>query len=360
MAFVKTAAGIQARAYWPTWKTDLKLFIKMCEPCSRYHRGAVKRQAPLQTPLVGEPWERVSIDITGPHPRSSRGKVYILTVVDHFSKWAEAFAIPNHTAPTVANVLVSQVFSKFGTPKQILSDQGPEFESDLFKDLMKWLEIDKIRCSPYKPSTNSVCERFHRTLNSMLAKVVRESQRDWDDRLPLVMAAYRASPHSSTGYSPNRLFLGRETRMPLDLVMGVPKEEADHCVNIDAFVQRAKEDAEMCYEQARDELKVASERRKRTYDIRVKKAEFQVGDWVWYWYPRRYVKRSPKWQKMYVGPFLIVRVIEPVNYVIQRSAHTKPMVVHADKLKKCFGSTPDSWITTQSHNGTTPDAYACC
>jgi len=137
-------------------------------------------------------------------------------------KWAETFALSNHTALTVAKVLVTQVFSKFGTPKQILSDQGPEFESELFKDVMKWLEIDKIRCSPYRPSTNSACERFHRTLNSMLAMVVKESQRDWDNHLPIVMAAYRASPHGSTGYSPNRLFLGRETRMPLDLIIGAP------------------------------------------------------------------------------------------------------------------------------------------
>jgi len=114
LAYAKTASGMQSRAYWPTWKTDLALFLKMCEPCSRYHRGTIKRQAPLQTPHLGEPWERVS---TGPHPRSSSGKVFILTVVDHFSKWAEAFALSNHTAPTVAKVLVTQVFSKFGTPK---------------------------------------------------------------------------------------------------------------------------------------------------------------------------------------------------------------------------------------------------
>ena len=116
----------------------------------------------------------------------------------------------------------------------------------------------------------------------MLAKVIKESQRDWDDRLPLVMAAYRASPHSATGYSPNRLFLGRETRMPLDLVMGVPMEEVNHQLNIDAFVQKAKEDAETCYELAREELKIAAERRKKAYDLRVRKADFQVGDWVWY------------------------------------------------------------------------------
>lgn len=225
-----------------------------------------------------------------------------------------------------------------------MSDQGPEFESDLFKELMRWMEIDKIRCSPYRPSTNAACERFHRTLNSMLGKIVKESQRDWDEKLPQVMAAYRASPHSSTGFSPNQLFLGRETRMPLDLIMGVPPEDNGQLQSIDDFIQRAKEDAEACYELARKELQVAAERRKKMYDVRVKKTAFALGDWVWYYCPRRYTKRSPKWQKMYDGPFLVIRVIKPVNYMIQRSPRARIIVVHVDKLKKCFGNTPTSWL----------------
>jgi transposase InsO family protein len=119
---------------------------------------------------------------------------------------------------------------------QLLTDRGPEFESELFTQFMRWMEIDKLRTTAYKPSTNGVVERFHRTLNSMLGKVVSESQRDWDERLPLVMAAYRASPHSSTGLSPNRLFLGRENRMPLDLIMGLPVGD----VRVDRSTRRVR------------------------------------------------------------------------------------------------------------------------
>ena len=156
------------------------------------------------------------------------------------------------------------------------------------------MEIDKLRTTPYKPSTNGVVEQFHRTLNSMLGKVVNETQRDWDERLPLVLAAYRASTHSSTGFTPNRLFLGREVRMPLDLVMGVSEEESETVRSADDFIRETRERAEDCYEVAREHLRIAAERRKKSYDIRVRKTEFAVGDWVWYWYPRRYQKKSPK------------------------------------------------------------------
>jgi transposase InsO family protein len=165
-----TAAVVQSRAYWPTLSSDLDVFMRQCEPCARYHRGNVRHQVPMQTPMVGEPWERVSIDITGPHLRSARGNQYILTLIDHFSKWGEAVPLVNHTAPTVARALLIHVFSRFGTPRQLLSDRGPEFESALFGQLMRWLDIDKLRTTPYKPSTNGAVERFHRMLNSMLAR----------------------------------------------------------------------------------------------------------------------------------------------------------------------------------------------
>lgn len=178
----------------------------------------------------------------------------------------------------------------------------------------------------------------------MLGKVVCDSQRDWDERLPLVLAAYRASPHSSTGMSPNRLLLGRENRMPLDLVMGLPVIEGDGNENLDNYVAEMKERAEEAYCRAREHLQTAAERRKTDYDIRVKEQRFNVGDWVWYHYPRRYQGKSPKWQKNYIGPYLVVRVIEPSNYVLQKSSRAKPFVVHVDKIKICHNPLTPNWL----------------
>jgi len=245
--------------------------------------------------------EKVSIDITGSHTRSSRQNQYILTCIDSFSKWAEAIPLKNHTAPTVARALMTHVFSRFGAPQQLLSDRGPEFQSELFVQLLKWMEIDKLNTSPYQPSTNGEVERFHRTLNSMLGKVVADSQRDWDDRLPTVLAAYRASPHRSTGYSPNRLFLGREVRMPLDLIMGLPPEKTESYATINDFVGETQKQMASDYECARGHLGVAAQRRKEAYDVRARKATFTVGDWVWYWYPQEVSVEVTEMAKMLHG-----------------------------------------------------------
>jgi hypothetical protein len=192
----KTEDQISRRAYWPTWKSDLKLWMKKCGPCAQYHRGSAPRQAYLNPFPAGVPFELMSMDITGPHPRSRDGNEYILTILDSFTKWAEAFAIRHHTATVVTKKLV-EVFARYGTPLRLLSDQGAEFESAVMAELCKAYQIEKIRTTGYKPSTNGGVERFHRTLNSMLGKVVDESQKDCDRRLPQVMSAYNATVHQS-------------------------------------------------------------------------------------------------------------------------------------------------------------------
>ena len=181
----------------------------------------------------------------------------------------------------------------------------------------------------------------------MLGKAVSGTQRDWDERLPLILAAYRATPHEATGMSPNKLFLGREVRMPIDLVMGLPPEESLKGMDTHEYLIKLHQDASESYQLARKHLRANAERRKKAYDVRVKTEQFNVGDWVYYYYPRRFQSRSAKWQKSYIGPYLIVRVIEPVNCVLQKTAKSKPFVAHFDKLKKCYGTTPAAWVSNE-------------
>jgi transposase InsO family protein len=340
----RTQAQVQLRGYWVGWSDAVARYCSRCPECTQYHRGKPKRQGLLQPMMVGEPFERLAIDITGPHPKSRAGHVYILTAIDPFTKWAEAMPLRNHEAPTVARALLENVFSRFGIPMQLLSDRGSEFESRLMQELCRTLEVQKIRTTAYKPSTNGGLERFHRTLNSMLAKVVETNQRDWSERLPQVMAAYRASRHESTGYSPNMLTLGREVRAPVDILFGVPREEEIEWRSMNDFVDCKIQIMRESFQLVREQLGKAAEKSKKYYDLRVKSAEYSVNQWVWHYSPRRYVKRSPKWQRMYDGPYLVIRVINAVNYVIQKSPKSIPFVTHIDKLKPCLGNTPVSWL----------------
>jgi len=122
--------------------------------------------------------ERCHVDIIGPHPRTAGGSQYILTCADAFSKWAEAFAIPNREAKNVAGVLAEQIFCCLGTPVALLADNAGELDGRLTQEVCRLLDVDKQHTSYYHPETNSVAEQFHGTLNTMMGRMVSEQQRD--------------------------------------------------------------------------------------------------------------------------------------------------------------------------------------
>jgi len=94
----------------------------------------------------------------------------------------------------------------------------------------------------------------------------------------------------------------------------------------------------------------AAERSKKRYDMRVKPTTYKVGDWVYYFCPRHRVGQSPKWQRFYSGPFLVIELLGAVNLSIQKSARANPMVVYIDKVKQCMGETPVSWLSGDEYN----------
>ena len=217
---LKTQHQVQRRAYWFTWKSDVLRYCDRCTQCVTYHRGGAPKRGFLQPFITGAPMEIISIDICGPFPKSEKSNRFIITVVDHFSKYAAAYCVPNHTAEIVACKLMQGWISTMGTPYEILTDQGTEFESKLFQELCRVMNIDKIRTSVYRPSTNAIVERFHRSLNSILAKIMNDHQGTWDDYVPFAISAYNNSKHASTNESPNKLIFGRELTNPIDLVLG--------------------------------------------------------------------------------------------------------------------------------------------
>ena len=161
--------------------------------------------------------DRVATDLLGPFPVTERTNKYILVVQDQFSKWTEAYAVPDITAETVTRKIVCEFISRFGTPLDLHSDQGRNYEAKLYKVMCKLLKIHKTRTTSFHPSRNGGVERLNSTLLSMITAFIDEDQSNWDAYLHLLTAAYRSCEHASTGYSPNRLMLGREENLPIHL-----------------------------------------------------------------------------------------------------------------------------------------------
>ena len=123
-------------------------WCKSCELCAARKSPPRKRKAKLQTELSSHPFQRVAMDILGPLPQSVRGSKYILVIGDYFTKWMEAFAIPNMEAVTVAEAFVFQFVSRFGVPDFLHTDQGRNFESALLKAVCTLLGSVRLGLAP--------------------------------------------------------------------------------------------------------------------------------------------------------------------------------------------------------------------
>jgi len=276
MGVKKTQSKIAKSAYWVGWANDVRNFCRRCDPCARYHRGKIGRQGELQPMCLGGPWERVAVNITGPHPLSVRGNWFILTVLDYFTKYAFAFPIRSHDAHTVAKYLVEKVFLSHEVPLQLLSDRGIELESSVLNCVCKMLAIDKIRTTSYKPSTNGALDCMHRTLNAMISKVVCENQRDWDAQVAYVMSAtLRTTPRHTVPpvLHPNVLLYGRELTFPHELLyVDVENKDIDYKSYVE-FVEDQRIKFRKAFTLARVTLGSTAERKKKRYDMRVRTNE---------------------------------------------------------------------------------------
>ena len=187
-----TIAHLRSRFYWVGYKRDIDLKCAECQECQARKMPQNVAKADLKQYHTGVPLERVAIDLLGPLPETKSGSKYIVVIIDYFTKWVEAIPSSNIKAETVANALIKDFICRFGVPKEIHTDQGPQFESDLFRCLCLYLQIDKTRTSPFHPQSDGMVERFNRTLEDMPSKFISPTQNDWDEHLLVMLMAYRS------------------------------------------------------------------------------------------------------------------------------------------------------------------------
>ena len=322
----------QSPYFWPKMRATVEDWCRKCGVCARTKATNRKMKAPMQSVGAGVTLERVGIDILGPLPETHQGNRFILVVGDYWTKWMEAYPIPNHTASTVASVLVYRFMSRFGIPQQIHSDQGREFEGALFRKMCNLLQIDKTRTTPWRPCSNGLVENFNRTLGAMLRQMTSKHQQDWDEHIDLATMAYRSTVHDSTGQTPNRMMLGRELPMPSHLLVETPEQEGRQADTEPTFVNTLEKRMHEAHELARQQLKRSHEHQKRQYDRTARTGEWSVGSPVWLFNPTKQVGKSPKltifWEE---EPYVITEKVNDVVMKIQRNRRTKPRIVHVDR-----------------------------
>ena len=320
----------QENHYWPNYRRDVTLYVGRCEACLRRKSPPTRARAPMGHVAVGLPMERWAVDIMGPLPKSHSNNKYIVVFMDYYTKWAEAAPMANQEAQTVARAFIQLVVCRFGAPAVLHSDQGRNFQSNLFREVLKQLGVTQTRTCAFRPQSDGMVERANRTIKEMLATVVAKDQRDWDTLLPLVMAAYRSSRQESTGATPNLMVLGREVASPYQLAY--PEEGARPPDDELGYVAQLQRDLEDAHEYARRHLGVAVTRQRRNHDPAAEARPYEEGEVVYYFHDVKKVGLTPKLMCRWEGPFKVVLRLSHTVYVLE-DEKKKRKIAHFNQLK---------------------------
>ena len=315
--------------YWPTLWKDVRVHVQSCDVCQRVTKKNPKKAPMVKREIVTVPFERVSIDLVGPLPKSKGGFQYLFTYIDNTSRWPEAEPIRNITAKTVIRAFES-ICLRNGFPRVVISDNGTQFCSKEFKQFCKQHHIQAVTTPPYRPQSNGLVERMHATLAGMINKLTKSKQGAWHEITKLGLYFMRMTPSSSTGFSPYMIVHGWEPASPLEVVKeGLLDENMDD-IDITSWVRENMERVELVSDHIVKNQTRVTKNRKKLRDKYSKERTFTPGTQVLYRTPGINAKLTDAWE----GPYEIDKQLGPVTYSLITSKDKKKKVVHINTIKE--------------------------
>lgn len=286
MGIIKTKSMARSYVWWAGIDEAVEGVCRACAACASL-ADAPPRHAPRCWPWPARPWARVHLDYLGP----IFGKTY-LVVVDARSKWLEVFQVPSTAAGATIDRL-SELWARWGVPKQVVSDNGPPFTSKELKNFLEADGVEHIFTAPYHPASNGLAENSVKTVKKVIKKAVIEKQ-DVQKSLNTFLLYYRNTEHCTTGESPAVLLMGRRLRTRLDVLR--PDRER----------------------------KVLKSQNSQTTASGGSDRELGIGQDIWY---RTYLK-GQKWQ-----PGKVIRTLGSTDYKVTDTSGNE-LHRHIDQLRR--------------------------
>uniref|UniRef100_A0A672IQ52 Integrase catalytic domain-containing protein n=1 Tax=Salarias fasciatus TaxID=181472 RepID=A0A672IQ52_SALFA len=295
--------------------TDVWGHVRTCTTCQQDKGLTEKPAGLLQSPDVKTPGEVIGVDFLGLFPPSRDQNSILMVVVDHYSQWVELFAMRDAEMPKVWKILRDKIFTRWGVPRYLVTDRGPQFMSHLMVRMCESWGVTQKLTTAYHPQTN-MTEGVDHTLKTVMASFVRDYHQDWDKRLPELRLALNTVVHESTGATPAMLALGRELKGLLERHVGRTPEEV------------------------RRHVGAAKARQARYNSARRRDVHFAVGSLGRvgpHPLSKTPVKFSANFAPRWTGPAMVEKRLNPVNYQVRGvTAKGKGDTVSVVDLKPYF------------------------
>eukprot|EP00253_Pinus_taeda_P005775 PITA_05775 len=297
--------------YWPSLFKDAKQYVKMCDNYQRMGRPTLSNEMPLQPQVLIETFEKWALDFIGPINTPSKQIKYILVCTDYVTKWVEAKELFSTTEHSVVSFLYEYIFTRFGVPREIVTDQGGQFTSKLVEKLMEKYKIKNRKSTPYHP-------------------------RDWIERLPEALWAYRTTWRNTAGHSPYELVYGKEVMLPIEFQVKTFKMAVQLGMDLsEAQKHRMKQLNEL--DESRQEAILRNDlvqyQRAKWHDKYIKEKKFQEGDWALL-FDSKFKDFKGKFQTHWLGPYEIDKVFSNGAVRIKTiDEYQTPVIVNGHRLK---------------------------
>ncbi|MCO5547997.1 hypothetical protein L7F22_001453 [Adiantum nelumboides] len=273
----------------------------------------------------------------GPLPRTKNGKLYILVAIDYMTRWVEAQSVTRVNEKTVSRFVYTHICCRFGTPLEIVSDNGPGFRKGLLTEVYEELRILHRHSTPYYPQSNGLVEKADGIIAGIIRKMVKNKTKLWDDFLDGALWAYRTTYNKATEFTPFHLVYGQEALQPIKL--NIPtmrlhgkvaqrKEEewTDRLLTI-AELEWKQEAAYGCYKRKATQVK-------DKLDKEVKDKGIKEGDLVLRYDNRLDNRFDAKFETRWQGPYIVKKAFNSSYYqLMDLDGKEHPRKVNGYRLK---------------------------
>jgi hypothetical protein len=333
----KTKERLMQCFYWPGMDADIAAHLKSCHRCQLRRRDDRPPPALLSPlPLPTEPGQRVHADLFGPLKTSDKGKKFIQCITDAFTKYVELAALPNKEAATVAEAIFDKWICRFGTPFNLVTDQGTEFCAKLSKELFTSLGTAHLTTLSHHPQCNSQAEVANKTIAKYLSSFCNNSTLDWELYLAPLMFAYNTSFHRTIKTSPFALTFGMEPRL-----LALPTPDLRRKFYGESTTDDLIRKLLLTRDIARRNSEVASEEAERQFNKSAQPHAFLPEQLVLldeHSFLAKNQKLAPKWS----GPHKILRLKGDCNVEILLRHNNKKLITHVNRLKPYFVQSPSA------------------